>query len=98
MDFYEQILQMAGVEDTPANRLEIDAALDYANHYCNTNFTKGDAPNGFKKAIAVLVKSAEQTPNVKSESVAGELSVTYNDEITSAAQSYLKPYRRAVFR
>lgn len=96
-EFYEQILKMAGLEDTPDNRLEVDAALDYANHYCKTSFTLEDAPAGFKKAIAVLLQSAEQTPNVQSESVAGEMSVTYSNEANATAKSYLKPYRRAVF-
>ena len=94
---YEDIFTLAGVEDTPANRLEADAALDYANHYCKTSFTIEDAPTGFKKAIAVLLQSAEQTPNVQSESVAGEMSVTYSNEANATAKSYLKPFRRAVF-
>ncbi|NGP45973.1 hypothetical protein G4V62_13825 [Bacillaceae bacterium SIJ1] len=95
--FYQDILTLAGVEDSPVYRLEVDAALEYANQYCKTNYTKEDAPAGFKKGIAVLVASAEQMPNVASESVAGELSVSYDTNTTATASHYLKPYVRVVF-
>ncbi|SDI15866.1 hypothetical protein SAMN05192534_12363 [Alteribacillus persepolensis] len=97
MAFRDDVLTLAGVEDSPAVQLEIDAALDWANEKCKTEYTESDAPAGFKKAIAVLVQSSEQSPNVTSESVAGELSVSYSEDSTATAKQYLRPYMKARF-
>lgn len=97
-EFYQTVLQLAGLEDNEKNRLEVDSAFEWANNYCKRNFSKEDAPLGFLKGVAVLAASGDQTPNVVSENVAGELSVTYSDEANTTAKSYLKPYRRVVFR
>lgn len=97
-EFYQTVLKLAGLEDNEKNRLEVDSAFEWANNYCKRKFSYEDAPLGFLKGVAVLAASGDQTPNVVSESVAGELSVTYNSEATKAAVSYLNAYRRVVFR
>lgn len=96
-EFYQTVLQLAGLEDTPGNRLEVDVAFDYANQYCRAKYTMEDAPMGFRKGVAVLVQSKDQPINVQRESVAGEMDVTYDTNITAAAARYLDPYRRVVF-
>lgn len=98
MDFYQRILTLADMEDTPENRLKVDAAFEWANMYCRRNFTHDDAPFGFLQGVAVLAKSAKNPPNVTSETIVGGMSVTYSDDATSAAKSHLKPYRKVVFR
>jgi len=98
MDFYQRILTLADMEDTPENRLKVDAAFEWANMYCRRNFTHDDAPFGFLQGVAVLAKSAKNPPNVTSETIVGGMSVTYNGDATSAAKSHLKPYRKVVFR
>lgn len=98
MDFYQRVLTLADMEDTPENRLKVDAAFEWANMYCRRNFTYDDAPFGFLQGVAVLAKSAKNPPNVTSETIVGGMSVTYSDDATSAAKSHLKPYRKVVFR
>lgn len=98
MDFYQRVLKLADLDDTPENRLKIDAAFEWANRYCRRNFTHDDAPFGFLQGVAVLVKSAKNPTNVVSETIVGGMSVTYSDDATSAAKSHLRPYRKVVFR
>lgn len=98
MDFYQRVLALADLDDTPENRLKVDAAFEWANRYCRRNFTQDDAPFGFLQGVAVLAKSAENQPNVVSENIVGGLSVTYSDDATAAAKSHLNPYRKVVFR
>ena len=98
MDFYQRVLALAGLEDTPENRLKVDAAFEWANRYCRRDFTHDDAPFGFLQGVAVLVKSTKNPTNVASETIFGGMSVTYSDDATSAAKSHLKPYRKVVFR
>ena len=97
-EFYKTVLQLAGLEDNDTNRLKVDAAFEWANQYCKRNFTHDNAPFGFLQGVAVLAKSADQTPNVVSENIVGGLSVTYSDDATAAAKSFLNPYRKVVFR
>lgn len=94
---YKQILELAELEDTDMNRLEIDAALDYANTYCKTSYPLTELPAGFKKAITILLRSMDQPLNINSESIGGEMSVKYREDLTSTAKEYLDAYRRIVF-
>ena len=98
MSFKEDVLTLAGLEDNVTNNLEVDVAFEWANAYTKQEYLQEDAPTGYTKAVVALVLSASQSPNVTSESVGGELSVSYSDDATKAAKDYLKPYVRAVFR
>ena len=94
---YKDVLALVEKENTAKNRMEVDAALEYVEARCRRSFTE-HVPSAVKKAMSLLVISIDQTPNVRSESVGGELSVTYSESVTDAADAYLKPFIKARFR
>ncbi|MBM7634073.1 hypothetical protein [Geomicrobium sediminis] len=94
---YKDVLTLAEMEDNTKHRLEVDSAFEYVEAKCRRSFAE-HVPSAVKKAMSLLVISNDQTPNVRSESVGGELSITYSESVTDAADAYLKPFIRARFR
>src|SRR5690606_41595126 len=90
MDFYQRILTLADMEDTPENRLKVDAAFEWANMYCRRNFTHDDAPFGFLQGVAVLAMCAKNPQNVTYETIVGGMTVTVTSDTKSAANRHLK--------
>ncbi|GAK01503.1 phage head-tail connector protein [Geomicrobium sp. JCM 19055] len=78
---HEEIKLLVGFEEDPSLQIKIESAIDYAINYCNNDFRDGDnrlsLPPAVKLGVAKLVESFEQTANVSSESVGGELSVSF---------------------
>ena len=89
-------------DDDEVLEFKLQAGISYAQWYCRDEFIDDDGeldvPPAVKMGIAILVEGFNQTPNVSSESVAGELSVSYfSPDATMTANAYFKPFRRAVF-
>lgn len=94
----ERIDELLNPEDDIETTFHIDAAIEHIKTKTNQDFEKDgvmDLPSDLVKAVKLLVESADNPTNVSSESVGGELSVSYfSADATESVVGYWKPYRK----
>lgn len=95
----ERIDQLLNPDDDLETAFNIEAAIEHIQSKTNRKFESDDGeldlPADLVQAIKLLVESTGAGNNVASESVGGELSVTYFDrETTDSVVEYWRPYRR----
>lgn len=94
----ERIDELLNPENDTETSFHIDAAIEHVQVKTNQDFTEYgelDLPSDLVKAVKILVESADNPTNVQSESVGGELSVSYfSADATESVIGYWKPYRR----
>jgi hypothetical protein len=94
-------------DQTAVFAARLAAAIDQAKQYCNNDFMVLDAdgvtekeeiPPGAQMGVALMVQAMGEKQNVQSQSL-GDMSKSFFQGGTmSAAQTYLKPYRKASFK
>lgn len=94
----ERIDELLNPENDIETTFHIDAAIEHIKTKTNQDFEKDgvmDLPSDLVKAVKLLVESADNPTNVSSESVGGELSVSYfSADATESVVGYWKPYRK----
>lgn len=94
----ERIDELLNPDNDIETTFHIDAAIEHIKTKTNQDFEKDgvmDLPSDLVKAVKLLVESADNPTNVASESVGGELSVSYfSADATESVVGYWKPYRK----
>ena|SRR5699024_1307002 len=99
----EEIDELLNPDDDSELKFVITSAIQHIQNKTHREFLDDngelDMPADLVAGIRVLVNSTQQDSDVQSESVGGELSVTYFDgnfgeKAKSAASHYWRPYRR----
>lgn len=94
----EEIELLLNAAGDPEIDFHIKAAIEHIQSKTNRRFEVGgvlDLPTDLVQAVRLLVESQDESSNLASESVGGELSVTYfNRDAIEASEKYWMPYRK----
>lgn len=83
-------------------KFNISAAIEHLKAKTNRNFLNRegvlDLPADLVRAVKILVDSVDDPTNIQSESVGGELSVSYfSGGATTSVEGYWMPYRKVAW-
>lgn len=98
----DKIDKLLNPDNDTETDFNIDAAIEHIKSKTHREFqdrnNELDLPVDLVQAVKLLVESASSSDNVASESVGGELSVTYFDrKTTDAVIEYWRPYRKVAW-
>lgn len=94
----DKISELLNPNEDAEVEFHIEAAIEHIKSKTHQSFEVDgelDLPFDLVQAVKFLVDSISESGNVASESVGGELSVTYFDhDIQKKASEYWRPYRK----